>query len=286
MSDYVIFTDTCSDLNSKMIKDLCVEVIPMTVTLDGESFSSEDLILNDFYSKLRGGSISSTSQINTTEFIDIFRPTLEKEKDIIYIALSSGLSGTVNSAFAAAEELMIEFPKQKIYVIDSLSASLGQGLMVYYAAKLMQQGKTAQEVYEYILEHRQNFAHWFTVDDLMFLRRGGRLTGAVALVGTVLGIKPVLHVDKNGHLVNVNKTRGRKNSLDALVGCMQVAAINPKNQTIFISHGDCEADAEYVADEIRKAFGTTDIYINYIGPVIGSHSGPGTVALFFFADGR
>ncbi|MCL1830473.1 MAG: DegV family protein [Oscillospiraceae bacterium] len=286
MSEYIIFTDSCCDLDDKMIEELAIEVIPMAVTLDGKAYSDADYDLPDFYNRLRHGSVSSTSQLNLLELVDIFRPYLEKGIDIMYIALSSGLSGTVNSAFSAAQQLMEEYPERKVYIIDSLSASLGQGLMVYYAAQLQKQNQTITEVYEYIMEHRLNFAHWFTVDDLMFLRRGGRLSGTVALVGTVLGIKPVLHVDNSGNLINVAKTRGRKNSLNALVECMKISSINPNGQTVFISHGDCLEDAQYVAEEIKRILGTSDIYINYIGPVIGSHSGPGTVALFFFADGR
>ena len=286
MSGYTIFTDSCCDLDPGMVKKLSVTVIPMSFTIDGEAFSGVDYDLKDFYNKLRSGSKSSTAQLNTEELKNIFRPILMKKKDIIYIALSSGMSGTVNCAYTAAEELMREAEGSKVLIIDSLTASLGQGLMVFYAANLKKQGKTIDEVYDYIMEHRLNFASWFTVDDLMFLHRGGRLSGGVALFGTVLGIKPILHVSNSGHLINIAKARGRKGSLNALVECMKISAIEPAHQTVFISHGDCLTDAEYVAGQIEQLMGTKDIYISSIGPVIGSHSGPGTVALFFFADGR
>jgi len=290
MRDYLIFADSSADLDQKKADELNVEVIPMSFIIDGTAYANypdeREFKYSDFYAALRSGSVSSTCQLNAQDFIDIFKPYLEKKQDILYIALSSGLSGTVDSANAAAKELMEEYPESKVLVIDSLAASLGEGLMVFYATQLKKQGKSIEEVFEWVIEHRLNFAHWFTVDDLMFLRRGGRLSGTVALVGTMLGIKPILHVDNEGHLINISKIRGRNKSLDALVECMQISAIDPSSQTVFISHGDCLDDAKYLADEIKKRFKTKDIYINYIGPIIGSHSGPGTVALFFFSDGR
>jgi len=290
MRDYVIFTDSSADLDPVMIEKLGVEVIPMNFILDGETYANwpdgRELSFAEFYDRLRKGGMSSTSQINTTEFLDMFRPHLMKGLDIVYFALSSGLSGSVNSAYIAAEELEKEFPESKVRVVDSLSASLGEGLLVFYAAQLKKQGSTIDETVDWITEHRKNFSHWFTVDDLNFLRRGGRLSGTVALLGAMLSIKPVLHVDDEGRLISMEKARGRKNSLNALVERMVETAIDPGDQTVFISHGDCLEDAEYTANEIRNRLGTKEIYINYIGPVIGSHSGPGTIALFFFAKER
>ena len=290
MRDYTIFTDSSADLDPVMAEKLGVQVLPMNFILDGKTYANwpdgRELGFDDFYDRLRKGGMSSTSQVNTTEFIDMFRPYLQKGVDIAYIGLSSGLSGTVNSAFVAAEELMKEFPESKVRVVDSLSASLGEGLVVFYAAQMKKQGHSIDDTVDWINKHKLNFAHWFTVDDLDFLRRGGRLSGAVALFGAMLSIKPVLHVDNEGHLISMSKARGRKNSLNALVEHMAETAIEPDDQIVFISHGDCLKDAEYTADEIRRRFGTKDIYINYVGPVVGSHSGPGTIALFFFASER
>lgn len=290
MRDYIIITDSCADLDPGMIKKLRIEVIPMTFILDGESYKNwpdgREMDFGEFYAQLRSGKMSSTSQLNTVEFLDYFRPFLEKEKDILYIGFSSGLSTTVESARAAAEELADAYPDCSIAVVDSLAASLGEGLMVSYAAQLKKQGRELNETVEWLEKHRLCFAHWFTVDDLNFLRRGGRLSGTVALLGTMLGIKPILHVDDEGHLISKEKARGRKASLDTLVDHIGKSADDPKNQSIFISHGDCLKDAEYVAQEVRRLFGTKEIYINHIGPVIGSHAGPGTVAVFFFAPKR
>ena len=214
------------------------------------------------------------------------RPILQEGRDILYLAFSSGLSTTYQSAVIAADGLREEFPDAKIYTVDSLAASLGQGLFVYLCAQQKQAGKTIDEVRDYAEEIKLKVCHWFTVDDLNHLKRGGRISAATALFGTMLTIKPVLHVDDEGHLISVSKARGRKASLLALVDRMEKTAIDPKNQTVFISHGDCEADAQFVADEVRRRFGTEDIHINYVGPVIGNHSGPGTLALFFLGTER
>ena len=190
------------------------------------------------------------------------------------------------SAVIAADDLREAYPGRKIFVVDTLSASLGQGLLVYLCVQEKRKGKTIDQVHVFAEETKAKVCHWFTVDDLNHLKRGGRVSAAAALFGTMLAIKPVLHVDDTGHLVPVSKTRGRKASLLALVDRMAESAIDPAGQTIFISHGDCEADAEFVADEVRRRFGVQDIHINYVGPVIGNHSGPGTLALFFLGSRR
>ena len=190
------------------------------------------------------------------------------------------------SAVIAADDLREAYPGRKIFVVDTLSASLGQGLLVYLCVQEKRKGKTIDQVHVFAEETKAKVCHWFTVDDLNHLKRGGRVSAAAALFGTMLSIKPVLHVDDTGHLVPVSKTRGRKASLLSLVDRMAESAVDPAGQTIFISHGDCEADAEFVADEVRRRFGVQDIYINYVGPVIGNHSGPGTLALFFLGSRR
>ncbi len=290
MAEYIIFTDSCADLDAQMLKQLGVEVKNLTFTLSGKEYQNwpdgRELSFKDFYSKLRDGEMSTTSQINVEVFTEAFRELLEMGKDILYLGFSSGLSGTVNSGRIAAEELAAEFPERKIIVVDTLCASLGQGLIVWHAAKKQKEGKSMEEVAEWVEANKLKLCHWFTVDDLDFLRRGGRLSGAAALFGTMLAIKPVLHVDNTGHLVPQNKVRGRKQSLMALVDAMEKTAITPSEQTVFISHGDCLEDAEFVAEEIKNRLGVQDVYINYVGPVIGSHAGPGVVALFYMGIER
>ncbi|MFV0414278.1 MAG: DegV family protein [Oscillospiraceae bacterium] len=290
MKDYVIYTDTCADFDEKKIAELGIEVSPLTFHIDGGSYANwpdgREMAFSEFYSRLRGGSTSSTSQINVIDFTEAFRPILEGGRDILYIGFSSGLSGTVSSGKVAAEELSAEFPDSKIIVVDSLAASLGQGLLVWHAVQQKRQGKTIEELAGWLEENKLKLAHWFTVNDLNFLKRGGRVSGAAALFGTMLNIKPILHVDNNGKLIPMEKVRGRKQSLDALADHMEKTAINPAEQVIFISHGDCLEEAEYLAAEVKRRFGVKEVYINYVGPVIGSHSGPGTMALFFLATSR
>ena len=205
---------------------------------------------------------------------------------MLYIAFSSGLSGTYQSAVLAREELKQRFPDRRLEVFDSLCASMGEGLLVYHAAKLRQAGKSLDEVLAWLKENVLNLCHWFTVDDLNHLKRGGRVSTATALVGTMLGIKPVLHVDDEGHLIPVSKVRGRKQSLDALVRRMEDTVLDPADQMVFISHGDCLEDAQYVERQIREKLGVQQVKLGFIGPVIGAHSGPGTVALFFLGKER
>lgn len=239
-----------------------------------------------FYAKLRAGSVSTTTQVNSEEFLHVFTPLLEAGQDVLYIAFSSGLSGTCQSALLARKELKERFPDRKLEVFDSLCASMGEGLLVYHAAKLRREGKSLEEVLSWLRENALRLCHWFTVDDLNHLKRGGRVSTATALVGTILGIKPVLHVDDEGHLIPVTKVRGRKQSLDALVKRMEDTVEDPAGQMVFISHGDCLDDARYVERQIREKLGVEQVEIGYIGPVIGAHSGPGTVALFFLGKER
>lgn len=289
-NEYVIFTDSSADFDAEMVEKLGLQVEPLTFTLKGKEYANwpdgRELASPAFYTQLREGEISSTSQVNVSTFTDSFRPLLAAGKDILYLGFSSGLSGTVNSGKLAAEELQHEFPDAKILVVDTLAASLGQGLLVWYAAQLKKQGKSIEETAEWVENNKLNMAHWFTVDDLNFLKRGGRVSGAAALFGTMLNIKPILHVDNEGHLIPMEKVRGRKQSLNTLVDKMEQTATNADKQMVFISHGDCREDAEYVASEVKRRLGVKEVYINYVGPVIGSHSGPGTMALFFLATQR
>ncbi len=288
MSEYIIITDSTTDLGPEILKDMDVHVIPLKYTIDGNTYDDNtDVVVMDtheFYDKLRAGSMSKTTQVNADEFKTVFSEYLEEGKDILYIGFSSGLSGTCQSACIARDDLAEKYPERKIVCVDSLAASMGEGLLVYEADKLHKAGKSIEEVEQWLLENRDHLAHWFTVDDLNFLKRGGRVSAATAVVGTVLGIKPILHVDDEGHLINVGKVRGRKASLDTLVNKIgETASIDPAKQTIFISHGDCMDDAKYVAKQIMHKYKTKDIKIHYVGPVIGGHAGPGVVAIFFVA---
>ena len=289
MAEYVLFTDSTTDLSVELVQELQVEVMPLVFTLGGKNYrnypDNRELSPKEFYDRLRAGEVSTTSQINQADFMDAFTPVLEQGRDILYLAFSSGLSGTYNSARLAAEDLREQFPERTIEVIDTLQASMGEGLAVYYAACLKNEGKSLREVADWFVENRQSICAWFTVDDLMFLKRGGRVSGAAAVAGTLLGIKPVLHVDEEGKLIPMEKVRGRRASLDALVKHFAASTYDRSEQVVFVSHGDCLEDCQYVADKIA-ALGVKRVCISTIGPVIGAHSGPGTVALFFRADKR
>ena len=220
------------------------------------------------------------------QYTEALEPLLQAGHDVLILAFSSGLSTTYNSSLIAVEELSAKYPDRKLYTVDTLCASLGQGLLVWYAAKLRARGGSIDEIRDWVEEHKLNLCHQFTVDDLYFLKRGGRISAATAIVGSMLHIKPVLHVDDEGHLVSIGKARGRQAALKALVDRMEETAIDPGSLTVFISHGDCLEDAQTVADMVKKRFNVQDIYINYVGPVIGAHSGPGTVALFYIGTNR
>ena len=290
MRDFVIMTDSCCDMTAQMAEELELKVLPLSLLMGQDTYRNwldgREIGFHDFYERIRAGATATTSAISVGDFEEAMRPILEAGKDILYLGFSSGLSTTYQSSAIAADGLREEFPDAKIYTVDSLAASLGQGLFVYLCVQQKRAGKTIDQVRDYAEEIKLKVCHWFTVDDLNHLKRGGRISAATALFGTMLAIKPVLHVDDEGHLIPVSKARGRKASLLALVDQMEQTAIDPKNQTVFISHGDCEADAQFVAGEVRRRFGTEDIHINYVGPVIGNHSGPGTLALFFLGEHR
>ena len=290
MREYKILTDSTTDLSPQLVAQTGVTVLPMTYTIGEKSYRNDpeetELSSGDFYDMLRGGAMSTTSQINVETFREVAGKMARDGFDVLYVGFSSGLSGTFNSARIAFEDLSAEYPEHKFLAVDSLCASMGEGLLVYHAAQQQKAGRSIEETARWLEENKLHLAHWFTVDDLNHLKRGGRVSGAAAFFGTMLNIKPVLHVDDAGHLIPMEKVRGRKASLDALVAHMEKDAVDPASQTVFISHGDCRADAEYVADLVREKFGTQDIRIHSIGPVIGSPSGPGTVALFYLGRTR
>ena len=286
----MILTDSSADLTAELAAELGVEVIPLSFTMEDKTYfnypDNRDIDPADFYARLRGGAMATTAAVNVADYTEAMEPILKEGKDVLVLAFSSGLSATCHSAQIAAGELMEQYPDRKVYVVDTLCASLGQGLLVWYAANLKKQGKTMEEVRDWTEEHKLNLCHWFTVDDLHFLKRGGRISAATAVLGTMLSIKPVMHVDNEGHLIKVGTARGRNASLKALVDHMEQTVLDLKGQSIFISHGDCLADAQKVADDVKARFGVESIIINYVGPVIGAHSGPGTVALFFMGSER
>ncbi len=285
MNPYLIVTDSAIDISAEMANDLELVVIPLTFTVGGKDYLNDldehEMSTKEFYRRIRAGEMATTAQINTMEFINAFTPILESGMDILYLAFSSGLSGTYNAACMAAAELQEKFPDRKILVVDSRAASMGQGLLVYHTVRQKRAGYPIEEAARWAEEQREHLCHWFTVDDLNHLKRGGRISSAAALFGTMLGIKPVLHVDDDGHLIPMEKVRGRRASLDALVSHAKETITHAEEQVIFVSHGDCQADAEYVAEKCRSLLHVKETVLHTIGPVIGAHSGPGTVALFF-----
>ncbi len=285
---FVLLTDSSCDLTPELVQELDVDVVPLTVSVDGgEYIPGNELNIKDFYNSLREGKTATTSAVNLDGALSAMEKHVMEGKDVLYVAFSSGLSSTAQTGKLAAEELSEKYPDRKILTVDSLCASLGQGLLVYYAAKLRDEGKTIEEVRDWVESNRLNLCHWFTVDDLHHLKRGGRVSAATAVVGSMLSIKPVLHVDNEGHLVNVSKARGRKPSIQALAAKIGETGLGDiSEQTIFISHGDCEDDANYLADIIREKYNPKRIEIGYVGAVIGAHSGPGTLALFFLGNER
>lgn len=288
MRDFVLMTDSCCDMPAQLAEELDLTVLPLSLLMGEASYRNfldgRELDFSEFYSRIRSGETATTSAISVGDFEEAMRPILESGKDILCLSFSSALSTTYQSAVIAAEEMAEAFPDGKVYVVDTLCASLGQGLLVYLCAQQKKAGKTLDEVRDYAEATKGKICHWFTVDDLNHLKRGGRVSSAAALFGTMLSIKPVLHVDDEGRLVAVSKARGRKASLTALADKMAETVTDPA--VVFISHGDCRADAELLAAEIRRRFPVEELMIHFVGPVIGNHSGPGTVALFFVGSRR
>ena len=287
MNDYLIVTDSSCDLSADLAEQLGVKVIKLEFIVEGEAArENDDIDEKQFYEILRSGKMVTTSAIAMDRFVSEVEPTLAEGKDVLYLGFSSGLSSTYSAGFIGAQELSEKYPERKIYTVDTLAASMGQGLLVWYAANMKKDGKSIEEVRDFVENNKMKLAHWFTVNDLFFLKRGGRISAATALVGTMLNIKPVLHVDDEGKLVSVSKARGRKNAVDALFEKAKNMAIDAAGQTMFISHGDCIEDAEYLAAKLKSELGVKDVIISYVGPVIGAHSGPGTLALFYIGTNR
>ena len=288
MSEYIIFTDSCCDVSPELLAKWGVPYANMTFSFDGEDkeYIGTDISNHDFYDRMRQGAHARTAAINADTFARAFTPILEEGKDILYVAFSSGLSTTVNSAHMAAEELKEQHPDRKIVIVDTLAASAGGGLMVYMAVAKKNEGATIEENAAYMESLVPQHCIWFTVDDLEYLKRGGRVSPLVAFAGGVLGIKPILQMDEEGHLVKVSTARGRKKAIEALAEKYAELSYEEKNTPIFISHAEAENDAKQLADILKQRHGAEVTLITEIGPVIGSHAGPGTIALFFIGKHR
>jgi DegV family protein with EDD domain len=285
---YRIFTDATSDLPASFAEQLHVTVLPMGFTMEEKEYfyipGNSDMPIETFFEKMRAGVPVTTAQVNSFTFLEAFEPVLKAGEDILYIGFSSKLSGTVQSAFSAAEELMAKYPERKVIVIDSCSASLGEGLLVYYAAR--KQNLSLDALAKWVEDNKLRFIHWFTVDDLVYLKRGGRISGATAAIATILNIKPVMHVDNEGYLVAVEKVQGRKKSLRALYERLEKTVDTKATDTVFIGHCAAKTDAEYVATLVHETYPDMMVHIDDIGTSIGAHSGPGTIALFFVGTER
>ncbi|MDO5042816.1 MAG: DegV family protein [Slackia sp.] len=282
---YRIVTDSASNLCEEMIDEFGLEVLPLTFMVDGTEHRSylkgEKTDLRQFYTMMREGKVITTSLPNMQETERTLRTILDAGEDVLYLGFSSALSGTYQATALLMNQLANEYPGRTLRAEETFAASGGQGMLVYLACKEAEKGASLEEVADFVVRTRDRICHWFTVDDLMFLFRGGRVGRTSAWAGTMLNIKPVLHVDNKGALVPMEKVRGRKKSIKALVDRMERTAIDPASQTVFITHGDCIEDVELLKTEITERLGVTDFVVNYVDPVIGAHSGPGTLALFF-----
>lgn len=285
MKEFIISTDSTADLPQDYIKEHNLFIHPLYYTMEDEVFGGElNLSPKDFYARMRNGQMPTTMASNPDFILNAFTNQINAGMDVLHISFSSALSCSFNNASVVAKEICEENKDAKIVVIDSLCASMGQGLLVHYAVKMKEAGKSLDEIVSWINENRNHICHQFTVDDLFHLQRGGRVSKAAAVIGTIINVKPVLHVDNEGRLIPLAKVRGRKKALTTLVDNMEAKIKGYQNDIVFISHGDCLEDAEFVADLIKERFGITNFLIDYVSPTIGTHSGPGTVALFFMGN--
>jgi len=288
MRDFVLMTDSCCDLTDYMANDLALEVLPLTVHMAGRDYPNyldgRALSREAFYHMLRGGTLGTTSAVNIGAFEEAMSRVLSEGKDIVCVCFSGALSTTYQSAVIAARDLISAFSDSRIYVIDSLCASLGQGLLLYLAAEQKRQGKTADQTAEFIENTKGQICHWITADDLHYLKMGGRVSSATALLGTMLSVKPVLHMDGEGRLIAVARCRGRKAALKTLLDSMEGNL--QKGTPVFIAHADCETDARLLAKELHSRFGVKTVFTNFAGPVVGSHAGPNAIGLFYLGRKR
>ena len=285
---YKIITDSCCDFTDAMCAQLNIVSTPLIVSYNGESHSnfSEETAIKAFYNELRNGVAATTSAVNPEGWAKVMGPALAAGEDVLAICFSSGLSTTYQSAVIAAQDLQESYPQRKIVVVDSLCAALGQGLLIWYACKKRDAGMDLEELAAWVEENKLHLCHWVTVDDLSHLKRGGRISATSAIVGTMLNIKPIIHVNDEGKLVNVAKARGRKTAIEYLANKLGELGGSFENETCFVVHGDCEADAQVLANLVKEKYGVKNVHIGYLGPVIGAHTGPGVLALFFMGEHR
>jgi DegV family protein with EDD domain len=290
MNKYVIITDSTTDLPQNKAAEWGVEIIPYIFNLDGKEYHNyldwREISVKDFYDTLRAGKLGSTTQVSQFRYMEIWEPFLKEGKDILYMCLSSALSKSYDQSVLAARELNEKYPDRKVITIDTKSASLGMGLLAYYAAKARDEGKTLDELAAYVEQVIPVMHHWVMADDLHHLRRGGRVSGAAAFVGSMLSVKPMIHMTKDGKLTPMTKARGRNKALEFMLEQITVHKMDPPNQPVFISHSDAPDLAEQLKNMIIAKHGNREFVINEIGPVIGAHTGPGTIALFFVGNER
>ena len=288
MKDFVIFTDSGSDLPIALMEEWGVRSLDLTFRFEDEDkeYGNGEMAPKAFYNRMREGGVAKTAAVNMDTFRNSFEAALKEGYDVLYLGFSSGLSATYHSSTLAAGELREEYPDSKIITVDTLAASAGEGMLVWLAVDTKKKGGTIEEVAAAVENHKMNLAHWFTVDDLEYLKRGGRVSPAVAFVGGLLGIKPVLHVDNEGHLISRGKVRGRKAALQALVDKYKELACCPGQSPVYICHADCEGDVEVLRDLLDDACACDVDLVVDVGPVIGAHSGPGTIAVFFLGKER
>lgn len=290
MQSYRIVTDSTANLPGDLIEKYGIEVLSLNYYVDGKEYKGyekgQEMNLDKFYVMMREKKEMRTSLVDMEEAAELLKNLFQAGEDVLYLAFSSGLSGTYQAVSLVMKDFLEKYPERKGICVDTLAAALGEGLLVYYAIRNREQGMDLSENAEWVEQNKLHLCHWFTVDDLFFLKRGGRISAATAVVGTALNIKPVLHVDDEGHLISVGKVRGRKKSLDALVKHMEESVKENAAQPVFISHGGCQEDADYVAKKVKEKFPGAEILIHVLDPVIGTHSGPGTLALFFMGEKR
>ncbi len=290
MSDFVIITDSSCDLPAAMVEELGIHVVPLSFRMEDKSYfnypDNRDMSPEEFYKKLAAGSLPTTNAVNVGQATEAMELYLEQGKDVLVLGFSSALSTTYNSFAIAVDDLKRHYRERKIFAVDTLSASVGHGLLVYQAAKMAKAGESIEETRDWVEENKLHVCHWVTVNDLFHLKRGGRVSAATAVMGTMLQVKPVLIVSDEGKLDTVAKARGRKAALNTLVDKVAETAVAPEEQTMFISHSACRKDAEFVAEEIKKRCGVQEVIISDIGPVIGAHTGVGCIAMCFLGTKR
>ena len=283
---YQIITDSCCDFTQQQYQELGVTCAPLSVLYNGVNHDnfSDPADVKAFYEELRSGVMATTSAVNPDGWAALMEDALQAGRDVLVLAFSSGLSTTYQSAVIAAKDLRETYPDRKILVVDTLCAALGQGLLVWYACKKRDEGLSIDELHSWVEENKLHICHWVTVDDLSHLKRGGRVSATTAIVGTMLNIKPIIYVDNDGHLINTTKVRGRKAAIDLLAGKLDETGID--KEIAFIAHGDCPEDAAALEKIVKEKYGVKEIITGYVGPVIGAHTGPGVLVVFFLGSHR